>query len=171
MHALEVALVALGGVGLEGEAVVGLLGEGVAGLVEDHRFVVLLLEELEQVDLLVELAQTLLQTFVFRLELSHMLAIEKLLPRVVDLRVGVLEVNLLVPPLLLDDLQVRQRHLSDRLLHRSQVLELRVPVLLDLLGVLRDPANLHLESHVLQELVIVVLGGYILEGLYSLDVD
>lgn len=113
VHALEVGFVGLGGVGVEGEAVVGLLGEGVAGLVEDHGLVVLLLEELEQVDLLVELSKALLQALVFGLELPHVLPVEELLPGVVDLGVGVLEVDLVVPPLLLDYLQVGQRHLSD----------------------------------------------------------
>lgn len=171
VHALEVGFVGLGGVGVEGEAVVGLLGEGVAGLVEDHGLVVLLLEELEQVDLLVELSKALLQALVFGLELPHVLPVEELLPGVVDLGVGVLEVDLVVPPLLLDYLQVGQRHFADRLLHRSQVLQLRVPVLLDLVGVLSNPANLHLETHVLEEFVVVVFGRYILERLDALYID
>lgn len=170
VHALEVAFVGLGGVVVEGEAVVGLLGEGVAGLVEDHGLVVLLLEELEQVDLLVELSKTLLQILVFGLELPHVLSVEKLLPGVVDLRIRVLEVDLVVPPLLLDYLQVGQRHFPDRLLHCSQVLQLGVSVLLDLVGVFRNPANLHLEAHVLKEFVVVMLGRYILERLNPLDV-
>lgn len=104
MHTFEIAFVCLGRVGLEGDAVVGLFGKGVTGLVENHRLVVLLLEELEQINFLVELSKALFQVLVFRLELSDMFSIKKLLSCVVDLRIGVLKVNLVVPSLLLNNL-------------------------------------------------------------------
>jgi hypothetical protein len=55
VQVLQVGLVALGGVRVEldGHALISLFGEGVASLVEDHRFIVFLLEEFVEVDFLV----------------------------------------------------------------------------------------------------------------------
>ncbi len=155
MHTFDVA--AIGRAGWS-DAVVRFLGEGVAGLVQYHGFIVLLFEELDQLDFLIQFPQSCLQSFILCLELSQLLAVKDFLTSIVDMGVGVLEVYLLLLALLLDDLEVSECHLPNRLFHCIQVTHLSIPVLLYLLCILRYPHDLQFQTHILQKPMVVLLG-------------
>lgn len=66
-----------------------------------------------------------------------------------------------MPSFLLNDLQIRQSHLANGLLHGCEILDLGIPILLYLIGILRYPVDLHLQSHELQKSVVVLLSRYV----------
>jgi hypothetical protein len=66
-----------------------------------------------------------------------------------------------MPSFLLNDLQVRQSHLANGLLHGCQILDFGISILFDLIGVLRYSVDLHLQSHKLQKSVVVLLSRYV----------
>lgn len=63
------------------------LGKRIGCLIEYHGLVVLLFKELEEINFLIELSESLLQVLVLRFELPHILTVQILLSRVIDLRV------------------------------------------------------------------------------------